>query len=68
MTRTRWVAVRQKLGTKWASGGYNVDTKLGTVGSGHQVGHKMGIMWAQSGHKVGHKVGTKLGTKWASGG
>ena len=56
------------MGTKWASGGYNVDTKLGTVGSGHQVGHKMGIMWAQSGHKVGHKVGTKLGTKWASGG
>ena len=50
MSRTRWVAVRQKLGTKWASGGYT---------SWAQNGYQVGTKWAQSGHEVGYKVGIR---------
>ena len=63
MSRTRWLAVRQKLGTKWASGGYNVGTKLDTkwapswAQNGYQVGKKWAQSWARSWVQSGHQVG-----------
>ena len=52
MSRTRWLAVRQKLGTKWASGGYTSWAQ-----NGYQVGTKLGTKWAQSWVQSGHQVG-----------